>query len=220
MSAHASIPTASLDWQRVTALSSTVALHVMAIAMLAIPMAMPLPRLLPKIAQVRIFETQPPPPVLPIPPEPLPLTRPRPTHRPVLAPAIPRPANVAVTSAVDAPIATTPIATAPTDSVAGNAQTSSGAGETRTLAYDGALKLKYPITSVRQREQGTVLLRVLVDAAGAVQRIEIEHSSGHPRLDMAAREAVQRAHFRPVLRNGQAVPAWGLVPIAFHLARA
>ena len=94
------------------------------------------------------------------------------------------------------------------------------AGETRTLAYDGALKLRYPPMSMRQREQGTVLLRVLVDASGGVQRIEIERSSGHAQLDAAAREAVQRARFKPVLRDGQAIPAWGIVPIEFRLDRA
>jgi protein TonB len=51
------------------------------------------------------------------------------------------------------------------------------------------------------------------------QRVEIAKSSGHTRLDMAARESVLRATFRPVMRNGAAVPAWGLVPIAFRLDR-
>ena len=74
--------------------------------------------------------------------------------------------------------------------------------------------------SVRSREQGTVVLRVLVDARGSAQRIELVRSSGHVRLDEAARDAVGRARFQPVLRNGEAIPAWGLVPVAFRLDRA
>jgi protein TonB len=31
---------------------------------------------------------------------------------------------------------------------------------------------------------------------------------------------VGKAHFRPVLANGKAVAAWGLVPIEFRLDRA
>jgi protein TonB len=73
---------------------------------------------------------------------------------------------------------------------------------------------------LRQREQGRVLLNVLVDAGGNVQRIEIARSSGHANLDAAAREAVQRAHFKPVLRDGKAISAWGMVPIEFRLDRA
>lgn len=221
MSAHANATLASMDWQRVAAFSTAIALHVIAIAILAIPLAMPLPKLLPKVAQVRIFEAQPPPPALPVPPEPLPPThsRAQPAHAPAVAATIPHAASILTTSAVDPSAATAPIASAPTDSATANAAGSSGSGETRTLAYDGSLNLKYPTTSVRQREQGTVLLRVLVDAGGAVQRIEVERSSGHPQLDIAAREAVQRAHFKPVLRNGEAVPAWGLVPIEFRLER-
>ena len=39
-------------------------------------------------------------------------------------------------------------------------------------------------------------------------------------LDAAARDAVQRARFKPVLRDGVAEPAWGVVPIEFRLDRA
>jgi protein TonB len=122
------------------------------------------------------------------------------------------------------PIATTPTpvaqvpATVP-DTPAIEPATTPAAGETRTLAYDGRLKLRYPPASARQREQGTVVLRVLVDTAGHAQRIEIARSSGHRRLDDAAREAVQGARFIPVLVDGHAQPAWGLVPIAFRLDR-
>ncbi len=219
MSVQAHTPLASLDWQRVIAVSTSLALHVFALAIVAIPIAMPLPRLVPKVAEVRIFEAEPPPPALPIPPEPLPLERPRPDLHPVIAPPVPNNPVPTTTAAVATPVATVPVATAPVSSVAGNAQGAPGAGETRVLAYDGSLRLKYPVTSVRLREQGTVLLRVLVDSEGNVQRIEIERGSGHPQLDAAAREAVRQAHFRPVLRDGQPVSAWGMVPIEFRLDR-
>jgi protein TonB len=92
-------------------------------------------------------------------------------------------------------------------------------GASRTLAYDGPVELRYPRAALRRREEGTVLLSVLVDAQGRVQRIEIARSSGHARLDAAAREAVARARFKPVLQAGVAIPAWGTVPVAFKLDR-
>jgi protein TonB len=210
-----------LSWQRIVALSSTFMLHVVAVAVVAIPIAAPLVRELPTVVPTATFEAKPPPRAFPEPPGPIPPKRILPTHRTAVPPppvATSAPvANNAV--AIDSPMAIPASAGEPAAGISSGAA-DAPAGETRTLAYDGALKLRYPPSSMRQREQGTVLLRVLVDANGGVQRIEIERSSGHTQLDVAAREAVQRAHFKPVLRDGKAIPAWGIVPIEFRLERA
>jgi protein TonB len=212
----------TLSWQRIVALCSTFTLHVAAVAVVAIPLAVPLSRTLPLVVPTALFEVKPAPVTKPEPPGPVPPPRVPRTHKPTLAPAPPTEAPAPTTTnaiPVESPMATPASAGASTYGIPSDAP-ASPTGEARTLAYDGALKLRYPPTSVRQREQGTVLLRVLVDAGGSVQRIEIERSSGHALLDAAARAAVERAHFRPVLRNGLAVPAWGLVPIEFRLDRA
>ncbi len=73
----------------------------------------------------------------------------------------------------------------------------------------------YPKESQRNREHGTVVLRVLVDAAGKPAQIQIERSSGFERLDSAAREAVAKFLFRPYEVNGVAQPAQVLIPIGF-----
>jgi protein TonB len=73
----------------------------------------------------------------------------------------------------------------------------------------------YPRESSRRREHGTVVLRVLVDPAGHPAQIQIERSSGYERLDVAAREAVQKALFRPHEVNGVAQAAQVLIPIEF-----
>jgi periplasmic protein TonB len=73
----------------------------------------------------------------------------------------------------------------------------------------------YPHESSRKRERGTVVLRVLVDATGRPAQIQIERSSGYSRLDVAARDAVEKALFRPYEVNGIAQPAQVLVPIEF-----
>jgi periplasmic protein TonB len=56
---------------------------------------------------------------------------------------------------------------------------------------------------------------VLVDALGRPAQIQLERSSGFPRLDDAARAAVQNALFRPHEVNGVAQPAQVLIPIEF-----
>ena len=54
---------------------------------------------------------------------------------------------------------------------------------------------------------------------GLALRVEIEESSGFERLDAEARNAVQRALFKPWTENGRARQAVVLVPIEFGLTR-
>jgi protein TonB len=77
----------------------------------------------------------------------------------------------------------------------------------------------YPVASRRQRAEGAVLLRVLVDESGRAKEIEIYRSSGHPPLDEAARDAVLRAVFKPYVENGVSRAAFVMIPIEFSLAR-
>jgi protein TonB len=75
----------------------------------------------------------------------------------------------------------------------------------------------YPLASRRYGEQGKVLLRVHVSAAGLAEKIEIKTGSGYPRLDQAATDAVSRWRFVPARRGDQPVAARVLVPINFQL---
>lgn len=78
----------------------------------------------------------------------------------------------------------------------------------------------YPPLSRRLREQGTVLLRVHVDADGRAAEVEIKTSSGSSRLDQAALQTVRQWRFVPGRLGGKAVAAWVLVPVAFSLSQA
>ncbi len=73
----------------------------------------------------------------------------------------------------------------------------------------------YPALSKRLREEGTVLLRVNLDAQGIILDISIEKSSGFQRLDQAAHEAVKQWRFVPAKRGQVAMPSSALVPIEF-----
>jgi protein TonB len=75
----------------------------------------------------------------------------------------------------------------------------------------------YPHASRRLGEQGKVLLRVYVSAAGLAEKVEIKLGSGFARLDQSAHDAVSRWRFVPARRGEQAVAAWVQVPITFQL---
>jgi periplasmic protein TonB len=75
----------------------------------------------------------------------------------------------------------------------------------------------YPAQSRSEGEQGKVLLRVLVNAHGGAEQVDIRRSSGYSRLDEAARIAVRQWKFVPAQQSGQPLSAWVLVPISFSL---
>jgi protein TonB len=66
-------------------------------------------------------------------------------------------------------------------------------------------------------EQGRVVLRVLVNADGLAERVELRTSSGSSRLDQSALETVRSWKFVPARQGANPVAAWVLVPISFSL---
>ena len=76
---------------------------------------------------------------------------------------------------------------------------------------------QYPWLSRRQGEEGRVLLDVHVSKDGRAKKIRIKQSSGHDRLDEAARNAVQGWRFIPAQTAGTARPGRTEVPIVFRL---
>lgn len=74
----------------------------------------------------------------------------------------------------------------------------------------------YPRFSRDGGEEGTVVLRVLVTPNGRGHSAEIFKSSGHARLDDAARQAVLRWAYIPAERGRRPVMSWTLIPIRFQ----
>ncbi|MEO6423741.1 MAG: energy transducer TonB, partial [Candidatus Nitrotoga sp.] len=77
----------------------------------------------------------------------------------------------------------------------------------------------YPPLSIRMGEEGRVTLRVLVDENGRPIQVDVQKTSGSPRLDEAARQAVLRVKFKPHIENGRATSVYAVVPIDFHLSK-
>jgi protein TonB len=65
-----------------------------------------------------------------------------------------------------------------------------------------------------------VYLKVLVGVDGKPLSVEIHRSSGHRKLDDAAkRQVLKRWKFKPAMHNGQAIQVYGIVPVDFSLSR-
>jgi TonB family protein len=75
----------------------------------------------------------------------------------------------------------------------------------------------YPTIALQNNWEGTVLLRVSIDAEGAVSEVEVARSSGHPILDGAAVTAVRRWRGSPATQNGLAISTTELLPVRFKL---
>jgi len=107
-------------------------------------------------------------------------------------------------------------------SAAGSAETA-GSGQGASLGaprFDAAYlhnpKPAYPLLAA-PGEEGRVLLKVEVSAAGLPEQVRIAQSSGHASLDEAALNTVRNWRFVPAQQGGTPVAASVLVPILFKL---
>lgn len=170
------------------------------------------------VVEVRRLAEAPPPP--PPPPEKQPeqvkpVNAPSPVVAPVpLVATVPSPVQVATSPTppppeVSVPGPPTPAPPAPAPAIA-------SAGDLSSTMIS-ATPPRYPQESRRKREQGTVVLTVLLSAEGTVADISVSQSSGFARLDHAALTAVRRWRWSPTRRGGTAVMVKGLVEIPFIL---
>jgi TonB family protein len=78
----------------------------------------------------------------------------------------------------------------------------------------------YPRQSIREGEQGIVITKVLVGDQGVVKQVELESSSGYPRLDGAALDAAKSCRpEQPKDSNGNIIEGWVSVPFTFKLSK-
>lgn len=78
----------------------------------------------------------------------------------------------------------------------------------------------YPSAARRDGEEGTVRLKVLVDERGRPTDVQVARSSGFPRLDDAAVDAVRRWRFQAATDGTRAISAVTQVAISFKLTDA
>jgi len=76
----------------------------------------------------------------------------------------------------------------------------------------------YPHVALRNRQQGTVVLRLLVLPNGEVGDVNVVKSSGYPQLDAAALVETGNWRYLPAVRDGEPVSAEIDVAIRFKMA--
>ncbi len=98
------------------------------------------------------------------------------------------------------------------------ASQSKKAGETRAVAYKAAPKPPYPSELRSRRIEGSVRVRIHVNAEGGVTRVDLVESSGHRELDETARRWVMgHWSFHPAMKGGECVAS--LVSTSIHFRR-
>ncbi len=78
-----------------------------------------------------------------------------------------------------------------------------------------ALEAEYPPVLRDAGIGGTVQVWFFIDEYGRVQSTQVNESSGHDALDLAALRAAGEISFTPALNRDQAVPVWISLPITF-----
>ncbi len=135
----------------------------------------------------------------------------------VVLPTLPSPVMAAPQPAPPAPSAPSkPGPAAMTASTASAGPANGGELSSKVLF---AKPPRYPVDSRRQHEEGTVVLSILLSIDGNVSDISVARSSGSPRLDRAALDAVKNWRWQPLMRDGAAVMVRGIVTIPFILQR-
>lgn len=89
--------------------------------------------------------------------------------------------------------------------------------ESLTALYLRNPKPGYPSASRRLGEQGTVYVRAFINVAGEAKSVELKKSSGYPRLDRAAVDAIRTWKFVPAKRDDKPIEAAVIVPMKFSL---
>lgn len=153
-------------------------------------------------------------------PRPTPVKRqPRPTPPPMVSQRA-SPAPVAVAAPAPQPVSQAD--SAPPSPPAEKADKAAApAAPTSAPRFDAAYlnnpEPPYPAVSRRLGEEGRVLLNVQVEPDGSPRQVRVARSCGYPRLDEAARGAVEKWRFVPARQGERPVAASVNVPIHFRL---
>lgn len=165
-----------------------------------------------------------PPPPKPVPPPPKPEPKPVPTPKPVAKPTPkPTPKPEPVREVAQEPVQqAAPTPPAPPSAPVQQATPAPEAPAPVTPPRTDAAHLnnpapQYPALSRRLGEQGRVMLDVYILPDGSVGEIKLNRSSGFPRLDNAALQAVKTWKYVPAKRGDNPIPFWYVQPVSFVL---
>ncbi len=184
-----------------------VLLHVLIVYALVNGLARKVVEVIKKPIETKIVEEAkpPPPPETPPPPPPKLSTPPPPfIPPPEVQIAVPPPPAATITAVTTTPPpAATTIVPSPPPTARGPVRVAAVIDAARNCPEP-----EYPMASRRADESGTVTLRFLIDVDGHAIKSEVERSSGHRRLDEAARQALGTCRFKPGTVDGKPEQSW------------
>lgn len=209
------------DAVRIVGLSGTLALNAMLLLVLLVPASrdaldLALPERTQEFTWITAHPVQPPRP-----PEPAEVVQPRSVPAPMAQQRAPQqvaPAEAPVLVEAGIPYEATAADAPAVVDAAPAIDTALPAG--LALQYAHAPAPEYPRAALLAGAEGVVVLEVHVGRDGRPVDVRVHRSSGNRELDRAALRQIQRRWtFLPAMRDGVAVEATGLVPVAFNLAR-
>lgn len=98
--------------------------------------------------------------------------------------------------------------------------TEPSAKATQDLQANVLMQPRYPKASIINREQGTVVLKVLVNPDGTVKTVDYDPKAStttSANLIAAASDAAMQWHFNPAMKGGQPIESAARVPVSFQL---
>lgn len=91
---------------------------------------------------------------------------------------------------------------------------------TQDLQANALMAPRYPKASILNREQGTVVLKVLVNPDGSVKTVDYDPKAStttSTNLIAAASDAAMQWRFNPAMKGGQPIESYARVPVSFQL---
>jgi TonB family protein len=98
--------------------------------------------------------------------------------------------------------------------------TKPSAKATQDLQANVRMQPRYPKASILNKEQGTVVLKVLVNPDGSVKTVDYDAKAStttSANLIAAASDAAMQWRFNPAVKNGQPIESYARVPVSFQL---
>ncbi|AOK17262.1 energy transducer TonB [Burkholderia cepacia] len=165
----------------------------------------------------------------PTPPKPTPRVKPKvepkpvpkvskPTPQPVAPSPVPSPTPAPAADPTPAPAPAAPAAAAPSAAPGPARETMQVSAPKNVPTLQCAfVKPDYPSMSRRRGESGTAYVHFVIGVTGKIESVQLQKSSGYPRLDEAALAAMRASTCRPYIENGQAIRAARTQPYNFGL---
>ena len=203
-----------LNTARILAISTTLAVHIVAFGFLMVPLSLPERTVVVRdVTELTIVEPEKPKPV------PLPILPTKPVEPAKMSPAVP--IDVPVSQIADAETNTEQAS--PMESLVSDvpAYESEPVGDVSGGEVNASTRAQYPIdypaAAIRAGISGTVIVLATYNAVGAVTATKIHQSSRNGNLDRAALAGVKKWKINPRQIDGQPQGGQAFVEVQFNL---